>query len=77
MPPSSILLLRLLFLCAFFEIPNGFNFQTLKINRATFQLRANKGDGYQFGDITRSVVGKFQKDVNSVTGKEKYQFGEL
>lgn len=34
-----------------------------------------KKDGYKFGDISRGLIGKFQKDVNSVTGKEKYEFG--
>jgi hypothetical protein len=33
--------------------------------------------GYQFGDMTKGVLGKFTEQVNSVTGKEKYEFGDL
>lgn len=40
------------------------------------KLRASKEDGYKFGDITRGVLGKVQKDVNSLTGKSNYEFGE-
>jgi hypothetical protein len=30
-----------------------------------------------FGDITRSVLGKFQSGINSLTGKSSYEFGDL
>lgn len=38
---------------------------------------ATEKNGYQFGDITRGVLGRLQSSVNSLTGKEKYEFGDL
>lgn len=51
--------------------------KTTKSNGRAPIFLAGKKDGYQFGDITRSVVGKFQNDVNSLSGKSKYEFGTL
>lgn len=39
--------------------------------------RGNNDSGYQFGDLTRGVIGRFQKRVNSLTGKSQYEFGDL
>jgi hypothetical protein len=33
--------------------------------------------GYEFGDLTKGVLGKFTDRVKSVTGKDKYEFGDL
>lgn len=33
--------------------------------------------GYKFGDVTRAAVGAFQSKVNSLTGKDTYEFGDL
>jgi uncharacterized protein YjbJ (UPF0337 family) len=38
---------------------------------------AEKKKGYQFGDMTKGVLGKFTERVKSVTGKDKYEFGDL
>lgn len=90
-PSSIILSLYLLLLCnyfldgasAFFVVPKkpcvvetNSDGDKLFPDR-NLKLRANKDDGYKFGDITRGVLGKFQKDVNSVTGKSKYEFGKM
>ena len=40
------------------------------------ELFEKKKDGYRFGDISRGIIGKFKKDVNSLTGKETYEFGK-
>jgi hypothetical protein len=32
---------------------------------------------YQFGDISRGILGKVRQDVNSLTGKSTYEFGDL
>ena len=34
-------------------------------------------DSYKFGDITKGVLGKFQTEVNSLTGKSHYKFGDF
>lgn len=41
------------------------------------KLSDDDNSGYKFGDITRGVVGNFKKGVNSLTGKSKYEFGDL
>ncbi len=41
------------------------------------KLSQDTKTGYRFGDITRGVLGKFQSSVNSLTGKESYEFGDL
>ncbi|KAG7336810.1 hypothetical protein IV203_006770 [Nitzschia inconspicua] len=33
--------------------------------------------GYRFGDFTRGAINRFQGRVNSLTGKSKYEFGDL
>jgi len=40
-------------------------------------LEKKKKDGYQFGDISKSVVRALGKSVTKVTGKEEYKFGDL
>ena len=37
----------------------------------------NEKKGYQFGDLTRGILGRVQADVNSLTGKDEYEFGDL
>jgi hypothetical protein len=90
-PSSIILSLYLLLLCnyfldgasAFFVVPTkpcvietNSDGDKLFPDR-NLELRAKKDDGYKFGDVTRGVLGRFQKDVNSVTGKSKYEFGKM
>ena len=36
-----------------------------------------KKDGYQFGDISKSVFKSFRENVNKLTGKDSYEFGDL
>lgn len=52
-------------------------------NRLT-KLQAKEGEiekakekGYQFGDISKSVVKALGTSVNKVTGKDEYQFGDI
>ena len=33
--------------------------------------------GYQFGDISRSLLSSFKGGMNQITGKESYEFGDL
>lgn len=60
---------------------HAFNLASVTVGQRRFQQQSRstsiwaKKDGYKFGDISRGLIGKFQKDVNSVTGKEKYEFG--
>ncbi|CAJ1950882.1 unnamed protein product [Cylindrotheca closterium] len=64
--------------------PNAFAFAFLTVGQRRFQQQsrsssrcATKKEGYKFGDISRGLIGKFQKDVNSLTGKKKYELGDF
>ena len=69
------------------EIVHTSSLHTQKVSSSTMQkggfvlAAASKDDdddeGYHFGDITRGIVGKFQKDVNSLTGKQSYELFDL
>ena len=41
----------------------------------TTNTNTEDDDGYQFGNITKGMLGKFQTEVNSLTGKSHYKFG--
>lgn len=43
----------------------------------TTNIRSETGTGYQFGDVSRSILKRATKRVNDLTGKEKYEFGDL
>jgi len=43
----------------------------------TTNTNTEDDDGYQFGNITKGVLGKFQTEVNSLTGNSHYNFGDF
>lgn len=72
-----IFLSKQLYVLAF--VPNLSILQTkgTKLQTALYESSKKDASGYKFGDISRGVFKKLGSSVNKVTGKEKYEFGDL
>lgn len=57
--------------------PLGTKMRTSSAWSSSSTCWAEKKKGYQFGDMTKGVLGKFTDGVKAVTGKDKYEFGDL
>jgi len=54
--------------------------QACSFSAESFRHRSSTAlysEGYQFGDITRGLLGRASKDVSKLTGKETYEFGDF